>query len=591
MSDEQNILTMLRQRIDAVRRKKNFTELITNSLTVAAIIIIGALLIILSEAVFDFSHTVRTILFFVSFLGILAGMGWWIVRPLLRLNGVLPSESDDQIAKHIGNHFPVINDRLLNALQLAGMQNDTEVFYSSELIDASLEKFAGEIQSMDFTSSVNRSSIPQRRNYFLTSLVLAVLCFGIFPHSFGDATYRLIHCSERFTPPAKYHFEILPGNKEIVKNDNVDVSIKITSSLPAFATSNQSLLLIRKQQGQENNEEITVKPDSTGIYRTMFSTLHATTEYYAHFGGEESEHFTLTVLDRPILRSFHVRLEYPAYAKLSAKTQDDFAGDITALAGTRVMISGFASKPLRSAALMMSDSSYHELAVSGEHFSMSFTIAKDNSYYISLNDVEGLTNADPVRYAIKVVPDEFPTIAITEPGRNIDIAGTQTVPLHLFAKDDFGISSIRLGYRLLQSKYEQPQQNYTYIQIPLTQSGNAIDVNYSWDLSSLHLVPEDVVEYVAEVFDNDNINGPKNGRSNTYLLRLPSLEEVFADADKDHDQSIDDIKSSLNEAKKLKQEMESLNRDLKNNKDPNWQTKKKLEEMAKKLRSRAEKIG
>jgi hypothetical protein len=590
LSDEQNIAAMLQQRIDGVRKKKNFVELVSNSLITAAIIVGAMLLLAVLEALFDFSRTARTILFCVSTLGMLGGLAWWIVIPLLRFSGILKSENDERLAQHIGNYFPAIKDRLLNALQLADIQNHADGLYSSELVDASLTKFTEEIETVDFTVSVDRSAITRHKKYFIASLFFVIVCVGLFPHSLGDAAYRLAHFTNSFAPPAKYSFEILPGSKEIVKGDNVDVVVKVFSHLPAFASPDQPLVLIRKQQGQDNTDDATVKPDSTGVYRTTFSMIHATTNYYARFGGEESEHYTLTVLDRPILRSFHVRLEYPAYAKLPAKTQDDFVGDITALAGTRVTISGFASKPLHNAVLMMNDSSHHDLSVSGERFSTSFTITQNNAYYISLNDLEGLTNTDPVHYEIKIVLDEFPTITITEPGRNIDIAGTQSLPLHLIAKDDFGLSSMRLGYRLVKSKYEQAQQNYTYIPIPLTQSGNVVDMFYSWDLSSLHLVPEDVVEYAAEVFDNDNIKGPKSGRSNTYLLRLPSLEEVFADANKDHEQSIDDIKSSLNEAKKLKEEMESLNRDLKKNKDPNWQTKKKLEEMAKKYEAVQKKL-
>ncbi|HVN49446.1 MAG TPA: DUF4175 family protein [Bacteroidota bacterium] len=590
MNDTKNILSDLLKRIDAVRRNNISAEILSNTFSVAASIVAGWLLVTAAEAIFNFSHSVRTILFFISLFGILTGIGWWIIRPWLRLNGVLKSENDEQISRQIGKYFPAINDRLLNALQLAEMQNNADAWYSSELLDASLKKFSGEIESIDFTASVNRSAIPKRRNIFCVSAFFTILCIGIFPHSLGDAAYRLMHFTQRFEPPAKYRFEIFPGNKEIVKNDNVEISINVTSSLPTFASSDKSLTLSRKQQGQENIDEGTLKPDSNGTYRATISSLHTTTEYFARYDGEESDHFTLTVLDRPIIRSFHIRLEYPAYAKLPAKTQDDFAGDITALAGTRIIISGFASKPLQHAVLMMSDSTQHLLTVNGERFSTSFTINKDNAYYFALNDAEGLSNIDPVRYQIKIIPDEFPTIAITEPGHNIDIAGTQSLPLHLLAKDDFGISSIRLGYRLIQSKYEQPQQNYTFVQIPISASSNAIDMFYTWELSSLHLVPEDVVEYVAEAFDNDNIHGPKAGRSNTYLLRLPSLEEVFADADKEHEQSIDDMKESLNEAKKLKQEMESLNRDLKNNKDPNWQTKKKLEEMVKKYEAVQKKL-
>ena len=54
-------------------------------------------------------------------------------------------------------------------------------------------------------------------------------------------------------------------------------------------------------------------------------------------------------------------------------------------------------------------------------------------------------------------------------------------------------------------------------------------------------MPEDVINYYIEVYDNDNVRGPKVGRSQIFSLRLPSLEEVFARADSEQEQAIDDL--------------------------------------------------
>ena len=80
------------------------------------------------------------------------------------------------------------------------------------------------------------------------------------------------------------------------------------------------------------------------------------------------------------------------------------------------------------------------LTIHGEKFSALFSVLTDNSYHISVVDKEGLSNSEPIQYQIKALPDEYPTIAIIEPGRNIDIAGDQSLNLLLQAKDDFGFS-------------------------------------------------------------------------------------------------------------------------------------------------------
>ena len=59
----------------------------------------------------------------------------------------------------------------------------------------------------------------------------------MFPASISGAAYRLIHCTKEFTPPPKYQIELSPGNKEIVKGENIDVRVKVTSLFPGIYTA------------------------------------------------------------------------------------------------------------------------------------------------------------------------------------------------------------------------------------------------------------------------------------------------------------------------------------------------------------------
>jgi hypothetical protein len=591
MQQSSSILAMLSHRLGLVRDKQNRISLLSNGIIFCSGIFFGATFIIVAEVLFDFSRFVRTILITFVVLLFLGFCVWMIIRPLLRWIGILSSMKDDEIAKQVGYYFPSIRDRLLNALQLANYVVSAPALYSAELIDESLKDFAEEIQSLDFTQSVRTNHLPMHRHWFIASVATIAFLFLLFPVSFSDAAYRLIHCTQEFTQPPKYHIELLPGNREIVKGENIEVQAKVTSLLPAFSLRSKELTIVRQQEGQENFDEVRIKPDSNGQFSTTFQAVRTTTTYYARYADAESEHYTLTVFDRPLIRSFRVRLDYPAYTNIPPKIMDEFVGDITALTGTRISISGTASKPLKEALIHFGNNTKLNLAKQQENFVASFPLTSDNSYYVSLLDEEGLSNSEPVHYQLKAIPDEFPAITIVEPGRNIDIAGDQAISLFLKATDDFGFSNMRIGYRLIKSRYESAQTNYTFTSIPFPVSSEGqIEVSYMWNLSGLHLVPEDVVEYFAEVFDNDAIKGPKSGRSTIYLLRLPSLDEVFADVDKEHERSMDDLKQSLEEAKKLKENIESINRDLKKNKDPDWQTQKKMEEMAKRYQEVQKKL-
>ena len=173
----------------------------------------------------------------------------------------------------------------------------------------------------------------------------------------------------------------------------------------------------------------------------------------------------------------------------------------------------------------------------------------------------------------------------------MDIVGDQSLQLLVHAEDDFGFTRMRLGYRLIHSRYQGAQAEYSYLSIPIPSGQQTeVEVPFLWNLSTMDLVPEDVVEYFAEVFDNDAVKGPKSARSNLYLLRLPSLQEVFSDVNKGHEQSFDEIKQAMEDAKQLRDAVESVNTDIKKNKNIDWQQQKKMEEMAKKYQEIQKKL-
>ena len=84
--------------------------------------------------------------------------------------------------------------------------------------------------------------------------------------------------------------------------------------------------------------------------------------------------------------------------------------------------------------------------------------------------------------------------------------------------------------------------------------------------------------------------GPKKGVSETYLLRLPSLDEVFADADKGQNDAIEKLDKSLDEEKDLKKDLNEISQEMKKNQPLDWQKQKKAEETLKRYQELTKKI-
>ncbi len=575
MSTEQTHGSIL-ERLSAARKRDIKTTLLTGALLFLVIACVAIIAVVTLEGAFRFGPAVRTT-FFWSLVVLCAGLlGWFVVVPLLRLLRILPQETDERTATRVGSHFPDVSDRLLNTLQLFRERKST--LYSPSLVDASIEDADAEMAGVDFSSFVDAS--PARRiarTFGIVALTAAVLVIG-FPSVFVASAQRLLHYGEEFAIPTPFSFVVEPGNIEVVKGQPVTINVRVAGE------TKEPVRLLSRPRGQVAFDDHTLEVSNTGALRHEFPSIKSSTEYFVQSGDVRSPEFTLTVLDRPAVKSLRLTLQYPSYTRLASRELDENTGDVTALTGTRISFSVESNKELAEAMIVFNDSTQKVLEVRGEHASGSISLMRDATYHVYARDTEGLTNADPIEYIMRVTADALPTAEILVPGSHLDIMGDTGLNMLFKITDDFGFSQLRLAYRLTQSRYEQPAEEFTTIAVPLGErSSTEEQIPYLWSLEPLHLVPEDVISYYIEVFDNDRVSGPKSARSVTHTLRLPSLDEVFADLDKGHEASLESMKEALEEAREAKKDLDELHQDLrKNQQKMDWQQQQKAQELAKK---------
>ncbi len=570
------ILSELLHRLAEVRKKENTASLLYGLVLTASAIVGTVIVALLVEQMLYLPILPRTIIFWLIVATALGLLAWFVARPLLKLLNVVKNESDSATAAKVGGAFPTINDHLVNILQLDKEKESR--MYSPELIDASFEDIRKEIDPIDFTSAVSLASAKKVAKVLGAVASIAAFLFVFFPTSFIGSANRLWNYHQSFAAPLPFRFIVEPGNKEVVKGAKVPITIRVEGE------QQKQITLSSKPSGQIQFDERTLTANANGVFTYEMPALKSTTTYQASAHDVRSNEYTLTVLDRPTVKMLRVNLSFPSYAKLPSRQLDDNVGDVTALRGTRINFSIESNKPLAEARIIFNDSTSISLKVNDNKASGTLPLMKERTYHIRLKDNENVASADPIEYTLKVVPDAFPTAQILSPGTNIDIAENATLNMLYKITDDFGFSSLRLAYKLIQSRYEQPWQDFRFAPISIHYSlSNEGEVAHLWDLGSLSLVPEDVVSYYLEVFDNDNISGPKSGKSEVYTLRLPSLEEVFADVDKGHEMSLDAMKESLKQVEEAKKEFEELQQEMKKNQQKmDWQQQKKAEEMMKK---------
>jgi hypothetical protein len=573
-------------RLEGVRRKENRVAL-QHGVLLAFLTALGLIVcVVVIERVFFFGTTGRTILFASLLIGTVIALAVLAGRSFLKVIGVLKSDSNEAVANHVGRHFPIIRDRLLDALQMYEQREALKRNYSLDLIDASFTDLYERIQALDFKEAVSNIRVRTMGKIASYAFGVVLIMFIISPLGMFTSMFRVFNFNRSFATPAPIEFIIEPGNTEIVRGQDVSVTIR-TKGKPV-----QSIALRTRQTGQLDFDMQALALNTNGVFQTQLSNLKNSTEYYASAEDVVSDKYMIKVLDRPLIRSLQIKVTAPRYTRIPVKTLDENMGDISAYPGSLVDMDIASSKAITSVQAVFSNKPPLTLSCTGEHAAGSFIVRENTTYHIVLKDKDGLTSADPLEYSVKIIPDEYPTVDVLSPGKNIDMTDQMRLNVGVQIKDDFGFSGFRLAYRLAHSRYAEAAKDFTYAEIPFSHIGPSTqNVLYAWDLTGMSLVPEDAVEYYVEVFDNDNVNGPKSGKSSTFLIRLPSLEEVFSDVDQSHQESIQSMQDVSKETHQLKKEIEEVQRDLQKNRDKmDWQQKKKVEDMVQRYESMKQKL-
>jgi len=529
-----------------------------------------ALVFIILEAIFHLSTTGRLILVVGYITLSILAFGWWMGKPLFSLWFRKCHPDDDSLALQAGEKFPHIKDRLTDGLQVFRAQQERKYTTSSALAKASFEEIVKAVDSLDFRSVISKTELLNSARFFILILITTVFAFGLFPGSLGNGLTRISQPRRPFIEPVPYRFSLHPGNVRVIQGENVDISLKGEGTLP------EKLSLFIKEEGDETQEKVFQKPF---VYPIV--SIRNSIEYYAQSDKFRTPNYMIEVVQRPMVRMLRVRKSPPAYAREENVMQEPNAGEVEVLKGARIEVSVTANKQIASATLAFEKGNKRKMIIHGREANGAFIVTDDDRYWIELTDTLGLTNSDPISYAIHMQPDLYPVARILYPAKNVDLDEGMTLPLTLEGEDDYGLSRCRIGYQVYRGGGEDTLDIETSFVPLMLEPGETRKtlLNFTWELDDLDLFPEDVISYFFEVFDNDEISGPKSVRSRTYTARFPSMYEIFNEIEEEQSDQAESLMEIYKESQTLQKELERISEDMKGGKELEWEERKSLERM------------
>ena len=532
------------------RRALGLTICSALALTLAAGLV-SVLLWVLLEALFFFSPPWRT------GLGILALLttGGALAFALKRHIPVLLSQH--RFALFVERRCPPLQQRLISSLELS----DTDPsLHSPALLAAASERAAALLRAANPAQILDRRPLYAYLRLLGGAAAVALLCVTLFGDDLAQAAQRCAHPLTAYERPPRTLITVQPGNLEIIKGEDATLQVHFTGDKPRRAR------IMRRASAEASYQIEELVVDRADSVAYTFPRVQRSFRYAIAVGDDRSPEYEVRVIDPPAVKRLRLHYQYPAYSRLPDRIEEE-GGDIQGLPGTRVALEIAASKPLAKAALVLDDTLSAQL--DGATARVAFQIERTGAYHIVLVDRKGATNRDPIRYAIQVREDQKPVVAITDPGRDSDLPESLKVMLKAEASDDFSVEEIALVYRVNNGSEQRRV-------LPITPQREVL-ASHIWDLSAANLLPEDRIYYHLEALDNNQVAGPQKGQSRQYVLRFPSLYELYSEANQAQEEQLSSLEELAAEGQAHQEYTERVRRELLKSEELSWEQKKELE--------------
>ena len=475
-----------------------------------------------------------------------------ILKPILKLIGLQKGISLQESSKIIGNHFPEIQDKLLNILQLKENPNQ------SDLLLASIAQKATEIQPIPFLKAVDFTKNKKYLKYAVVPVLIGIIAF--FSGSTTALTQsldRVVNHRTAFAPPAPFSFYIVNDSLKVIQGKPFTVSVKTKGSVRP-----EEVKIVFQQQEYELQ-----KQGATTFIHT-FSQVEEALSFYVTANGVQSLNYTLEVLKTPTILNVFMELSYPNYLGRKNETIQN-TGNYVLPEGTQVQWN-VKTTATDTVSFIEAEKRSFFTAISDADFVFKKQIVKPISYQITSSN-SPLKDYERLQFSLDVVKDEFPSIQVVS---NIDSISRGVAQFAGQISDDYGLKKLQLVY-YDKAKTENKQT------LDFTINKENIQSFYYQFPEGLDLQAGVNYELFFQVFDNDGFNGSKKTKSETFSYHQKTTTEIEEELLSEQKNTIDNLEKNISENQNQQKEFEKIQQEIQRKKKGSWNDKKKVQSFIK----------
>ena len=427
--------------------------------------------------------------------------------------------TDRQIARFIEERAGGLDDVLVTAVETHSTRLGEHPGTRSRIADILVNDAILATRHIDLDRVISRQVLIRAAAGAALGSVALLVAMVLF----APSATRAAHVVGSYLFPRSYTIEVTPGSARV----RAGLPLRIVARIPGIDGGLIPTLTVGT--GADARTARMSPGDGPGEFTITLSNLTVSFPYSVSAGSARSADYTIDVI-RPVrIARIDLAFAYPNGVGLAPKTEED-SGDIYAPAGTKVTVTVTADKPVTRAQLTMADGT--AMAMRGSHLrqgddaqadtvvTADLLVAKDGSYRVALNDIDGLASEGDTEYFIRMLDDRPPDVRILKPAGDKQVSPLEEVAIEARADDDYGLSALELVFKTSSGKE-------TVVALGSPVSGSIASGTHTVFLEDLRVKPGDFVTYHARARDLGRGRRASEARSDIFFLEVKPYEEEF----------------------------------------------------------------
>ncbi len=585
------------------------------------------LLINYIEYFFWLKSSARGVLFFVFWGWMVVGALWHLGRPLLSLWGRRKQLTQEQAAQIIGDHFPEIQDQLLNYLQLEQLYYESAVSEKSsseigtlnqnsnasnqntsanrDLMLLAIQQKSDRLKGFSFIQALNPGAF-KTHVLRLSAVLLLLFIWGLYDsRNISAASQRWFHFEKQFVQKAPFEFVWLNPVDHLTEGE--DLSVLLT--FKGKKIPSQAQLLV-------NGVAMDMAPSDSGVFSITVRQPNNDVKIQFVAAGFSDVERIVGVDQKPKWNNIQVTAVYPAYTRKKSEKLDPYQlssvpkgtqlqftfstnhaqflhyeNSVVAIGSSAVLAQNTnAQNVLEGATASRTSTERTSPEKNGGNKSLGGTKSKRFNQLAVVNNrvklnVKAMSNSelsavllaknkrnqltqlkDPFTTAIQIVEDEFPAIQLDY---THDSVNSNWHYFSGFASDDYAVSAVKFHYKI--------EGETVMNAVPLSLSKDGI-FSYSVALEKMGIPEGKSLECYFSVTDNDGVSGPKTVQTERYRLKRKSELEALRDQNLAHKQVENQLQQFQNASQSLRKEAKKLQESMSKSNSVNFENRGKINE-------------